>query len=1185
MRPIISKGEQSFKPSVLTDVNHVKVSGGSDYSQENIAAMGLLGLGVKEDGSNSWDFRKLFNSKDPNTTLNTQLPSNKDPSTPTNARQASRPNTLLNKRTAASFMDSDHSPKKIKMEESPDQLSSNRRRSSCQSSRFDEPPANSRSSNFPPKSKSKLEVIELSSGDDEAPIRIEPVARMRVNTFRPSDRASGFSRPAHGKYKPVPMDAKPMDVEPMIQQSQFDTTDAKPSIQQSLSDTTDAKPIVQQRRFDTTPAKAQGPFVLEEESSEDEATTTATAFMAPTAQTSFAAKPVVAKPTLPEDVKAAQRKESERLRLEALRKKSNPSAANGRKDTPAGIVAPRSRSMRSPVGLPRANGLNAPKRPLTRALPHMPLTLPAGHIQRSLARPGQKLKAPSDKANKNLSTTGTNVVDAKPSADVSHGQSNGTRTNLATNQAESPKLPDTEVPLVKEQDGRSPLEMPESQPINVARKIENDNEKALSELNAMRTQSSVKAARAAKLESLRAAKRDDLKRAAEQADLEAKQRTEETSRRLIESRLEREAKEEQERVERRATAQRLAESSKASLQVVNKERAQQEKERRAQKSTENEAMLDLKRAKADRAQKLKERNARNAQADMDAETKKNVGVSHTDGLVLDIAPEPIRTAPQLEPAQPTKAGPFSLNSAAGTSAMEQRASQHTPSTYMPLTAKIANHAGQTQPCAVNVNPHRSGQHQGRATETNNSIASQIKAIGSITAPDGRLYLWREIGDQTWAETINFWKEVTGVAKGEDSLRKRFRALKVLVEHTEADIGLMKQLAVGDKEAEIRINRLAHEVCAVPTAEPQRPTVRLAVRKDSSVAIAPRINPPTFPPPVPAPRVDTAILENPRDDPAQYAEEHLANAAQRPTTGGKQLTAEFLASLTQNVVAACEEASIQNIESEPESDMELEDYCYRVYHIVRREFTLDDANEGYEVDDMPWRECCEARESVEEANSAAKKYVRFNRVPKFRHPDEEHEEGSGHGLIRALHAADIDNEDDAHADTGDEADDSDPLATERRSHPSSHAPVTGDEMYFYLQRGRNEVQVRVVAQLRLAWAKKRPKSKVGWLSRTCWRVRKRICSDALFDEAVAEDVDTASYTDLSLANSVAIQYFVDKTVKPSNTDLDSFCKEKSEVLHNLLEKSNDGDVFKGQAQVGEDSVEVWVEKSRLAGPRN
>ncbi|KJX95155.1 hypothetical protein TI39_contig4130g00007 [Zymoseptoria brevis] len=1152
----------------MTDVNHVKVSGGSDSRQGKIAAIGLLGPGVKRDGSTHWGFGNVSKNKDPDTSLSTRLPATNDPITPTHARQTPQQHTPRNKRAAASSIDPDISPKKIKMEKSPDRLSTDRRRSSCQSSRFNKPPANLRSSYFPPRSESKLEVIELSSGDDEAPIRVEPVVRMRVNTFRPSDRASGFSRPAHGKYKPAPMDA-----EPMIQQSHFDTTDAKPVIQQSHFDTTDAKPIVQQRRFDTTPAKAQGPFVLEDESSEDEATTTATAFMAPTAQTSFAAKLVVAKPTLPEDVRAAQRKESERLRLEALRKKSDPSAANGHKDIPTSNAAPRSGSTMFPVTMFGSNKLDPPKRPLIKALQRMPSTLQTGYRQRPLTPQGQRPGVMTNKANNIPASTGTNVIDSKPPADDSRGQSHGTRTDLATNQAKSPKLPDTEVPFVQEQDGRSPLDMRASQPVDLARKIEHDNEKTLSELNAMRTQSSVKAARAAKLEGLRAAKRDQLNRAAEQADLEAKQRTEETSRRLIENRLEREAKEEQERVERHAIAQRLAKSSKASLQVVNKERAQQEKERRAQKSTENEAMLELKRAKTDRAQKLKERNARNAQADMDAEAKKDAEVSDTDRLVLDNAPEPIPTDSQLEPAQPTKAGPFSLNSAAGKSAMEHRANQHAPSAYVPLTAKLANHARQTQPGAVIANPHRPGQHQGRAAETNKSIASQIKAIGSITAPDGRLYLWREIGDQTWSQTIGFWKEVTGMAKGEDSLRKRFRALKVLVEHTEADIGLMEQLAVGDKEAEMRINRLAQDTCAVLTVAEERPTVRLAVRKDSSVTIAPQIVLPTFPQ-LPSAAQDSLTS---------------ASAVPRPTTGGKQLTAEFLASMAQNMVEAIEEANKADAESELESDMEAQDYCYRTYRIIRREFTLDDANKGYEADDMPWLDCCDALESVEEANSAAEKYLRFNRLPSFGHPDEEHREVREIGLARTLadddHAAEVNNEDDEHDGTDDGAEGVDPPATDRSSHPSWHAPVTGDEKYFCLYRGSNEVQVRVIPQLRQAWAKKRPKSKKGWLSRTCWRVKQRVCSDALFGDAVAQDIEEAAYTDLSVANAAAVQYFVEKTAKPSNTNLHLFCAEKQTMLQNLLRELDLGDVFKGQAQVGEDLVEVWVAESKLVGPRN
>ncbi|SMY30068.1 unnamed protein product [Zymoseptoria tritici ST99CH_1A5] len=79
---------------------------------------------------------------------------------------------------------------------------------------------------------------------------------------------------------------------------------------------------------------------------------------------------------------------------------------------------------------------------------------------------------------------------------------------------------------------------------------------------------------------------------------------------------------------------------------------------------------------------------------------------------------------------------------------------------------------------------------------------------------------------------------------------------------------------------------------------------------------------------------------------------------------------------------------------------------------------------------------DTHESVEEANSAAEKYLHLNRVPKFGHPDGDYEEGSGQALIRTLHAAHSNHKDDEHTGADNEADDSDPPATDRSSHPSS-----------------------------------------------------------------------------------------------------------------------------------------------------
>jgi hypothetical protein len=128
-------------------------------------------------------------------------------------------------------------------------------------------------------------------------------------------------------------------------------------------------------------------------------------------------------------------------------------------------------------------------------------------------------------------------------------------------------------------------------------------------------------------------------------------------------------------------------------------------------------------------------------------------------------------------------------------------------------------------------------------------------------------------------------------------------------------------------------------------------------------------------------------------------------------------------------------------------------------------------------------------------------------------------------------------------------------------------------------------VRVSAELRAAMPQIPPKSRKGWLSRKCWYVKQRISSDALFSDGVVEQVDDTTYTDLNNANSVAVKHFVEKTAKPTSPNLHLFCAQKSAMLGELMMKLDDGDVFKGEAQVGEGLVEVWVQEGRIAGPRN
>jgi hypothetical protein len=1108
--------------------------------------MGLLGSGTLKNGGTLWSFDDIDRIDGSSTT-------SKNPSL---AARLGNKSVLLqgplrSKRAAASTLDFESTKKKIKTEDDLEIPWS------FKSFSFDRPLRTVGEADCPDRTmragipKVTPEVVDLVSSDDDEPTKPAPLLRPKAqhppdDVSRPVKRVGQYRLPAQG------------DVKPIIRHPQI----------------------------------AQVPFLIDESS--DDEITPAKHFPPPSvAHKSLATKPTASKPMVSEETKIAQREQSRRLREEALERQQTATGAgtcgaslaiNGTGDVP---------SRDAPEISPRPNGVVSTRHPLSKAVPMLSSSRSSQHnMAKALSHSDSGLPMPLDMSPKEIGG-GVGITTKDSAAPISetvsppaahrgipcavdHMTSATTMTSNGMQVATSS--------FAKEQALEAQLDEPTSKPIDQARRFE-DGE-AWRKLDAMKSQASLDAARSAELERLQADRALEKKKAAEKAALESRRRLEEESRRLVQSRLEREDREQRELRDRQATRHKLEQSNKASLGVLNKEREEQLKQRKAKDAAQKQVRLEQKRLQEGRAQALKDRNARNAQANREAEEQARNAQpeQETDELILENSLGNPSTTLRHEHPKSLNAGPFSLNSAAGRNAMDRRPAHMKPTsiTRAPPSFDSNSRLLSTGTFAAIDGILGSKQQQTSIVEISPSVAANIRALGLITAHDAQLYLWKELENFIWSDIIESWSTLTGVVRGEDYLRRRWRQLKELVQHTQVDVGLMRRLVTGERVAVEQVNRLAREAIGAQAVQRDRPTIQLSVRRDSF----------TVPQPPPPTTATTTSSNAPRVDSTRVVNNHVTVAtAPRPTTGGKHIDATLLATMAENVTEACQEVATTAAESESESEMALEDFCYKVYRILYREFILDDAIAGREPDDMRWVECCEAYDNVDDANSAARKFLCFTRTPKYKHPDEEHEESRSVGLARSLRDGfppDGQDDDEQHYDDSDEGDEEGfgPPQARHSLSSSMYAPVVGEEKYFSLQRGSNIVHVRVVAELRKAMPPIPPRSKKGWLSRTCFRVKQRTCSDALFGEdVVEEEVDNATYTDLTMANSVAVQHFVEKTAKPSSPNLELFCAEKSKMLGELMMRLDAGDVFQERADLKEGWIEVFVEESKLKGPRN
>ncbi|KAK5128006.1 hypothetical protein LTR85_005123 [Meristemomyces frigidus] len=441
-----------------------------------------------------------------------------------------------------------------------------------------------------------------------------------------------------------------------------------------------------------------------------------------------------------------------------------------------------------------------------------------------------------------------------------------------------------------------------------------------------------------------------------------------------------------------------------------------------------------------------------------------------------------------------------------------------------------------------------------------------QALGKIMPEDAKLVIWRDSG-KTFEKVVSLYQAATGVKRHLSSLYGRYRVVKAAIDGADVDQDLLELVADGDDEATQQLNKLVRDTLPASASESGRsikpPKLKQSLR-DQFAGIVTRPGgmgpydsesspglawPPsedfgsTTPPTSPEMQQPTSLLTAPQPD--------------RPTTSGKTMNA----AVYQYYLEGLSELYAQESDVEEEGEAEEEpvstpkDFYHFTYQVQRREITSEELEEEVRIDMKEWLDCGNLYTDLGKANGAAPQQV-FN----AHDPD----------LNDAIHTSNQRNLSDSRDEDG--------LA------------------HFTLSlAGGGMVQVRVVRRTRTFQDHVKPSSTISWVDRKHYYVTTRIIiktltSDDLFGEAPEPiekfEFDGSVYTTLELANSRAIERFLDATFHSGSSNLVMRNVERMEAKKALLgELEGEGALFKKSAEDDKAVFEVQVEVGKIAGPRN
>nr|POE66213.1 hypothetical protein CFP56_54475 [Quercus suber] len=450
-------------------------------------------------------------------------------------------------------------------------------------------------------------------------------------------------------------------------------------------------------------------------------------------------------------------------------------------------------------------------------------------------------------------------------------------------------------------------------------------------------------------------------------------------------------------------------------------------------------------------------------------------------------------------------------------------------------------------------------------KTSNAASSQRRAksasrFGELTFGDVKLYK-RKQGQMQWKDLIAFYAQDTGLNRTEKHLRKRWQDMCNIIAEHHVDPDLISKAALGDEDVLSNLNRIihGHEMEAdanvesvsqliVPSQSGNSSNRCEANEKGQKQNVAPESN-------------------------TTAASWELPQPQDRPVYGGKVVSLDaqiaYLQSLRDEDVEL-DEASVKTEEIDPveegDHDVTEEDYERFSYSIVRREWTAEDSEDGYEtIDDKPWLEYGRTFDHLPDANQAVTRdaFTAQPGGPVIADPDlaftMEHRKDAADGTlcIRVRSAVGV-------TETRAERRLRDPRI--RTLPHTRHHDLTSRRTYLVLER----------------------RSTLEPVDANLLEPPRRVDHTALLDRT--------THTTLRGANAHAITRWLQTTFKPSSRNLNTRELEieaQREMLCIEFDVEGDGLPFRKTLAGGGDGdddddaaeYELWVEEGHLAGPRN
>ncbi|KAI7230273.1 hypothetical protein KC330_g7042 [Hortaea werneckii] len=471
-------------------------------------------------------------------------------------------------------------------------------------------------------------------------------------------------------------------------------------------------------------------------------------------------------------------------------------------------------------------------------------------------------------------------------------------------------------------------------------------------------------------------------------------------------------------------------------------------------------------------------------------------------------------------------------------------------------------------------------------------SSHDRRLGHVSADDIRLVRWKKEG-MSGAEMVEALKQTTGRLRNVSTVLKRCARVRRELEAAGvyADRGLLDGVASGDPEAIARLNQVLQSL-STPTGtagNPARPSTDVVPRLQTVTTH----QEPSFHLQQPKQVFDSASaysssygsredqnVSTPPTSPGFIGPQPTFQEP-RPTTAGKQMNEAafryYLEEIREERLR--EENGDTDPDEEEEDDLSPEDFCHFIYQVERRELTTSE--ESITIDEKNWISYGEPLTDRIKATAIASKQALVAHDPQ---------------LNDAIHAGND-------------------WSLTRQNLNSG--------ILYTLDSPAGTVQVRVQQYQRSFQEQIRPSDSVAWVARTTYTVMQRrvetvrststvtVAAEKEFDPVFDEEGDdlmtekevasvhethkekivgNSVYTTPDLANDAAIRHFITKTYHPETINLTIRDLERADLIKGFKAKyeghgEEDVPLFREIVEDDGDSLEVWVQETRLKGPRN